>query len=153
MENSYDIIVVGGGPAGLYFAWKIAEKNSALSVLVIEKHNRPGGYAHSFKRKGCVFDSAVRIVAGAEGRGLLSDLLKDMKITDLDVIKLDNIYRAVYPNHDITVGSGIHGFINSYCEAFPKESENIIKLVKEMKDMYDCTIKILESNNLSFIAL
>jgi digeranylgeranylglycerophospholipid reductase len=55
MENSFDIIVVGAGPAGLYFAWKIAEKNNALSVLVIEKRTEIGHHIDGFHFDSCKF--------------------------------------------------------------------------------------------------
>ena len=32
----------------------------------VERHDRPGGYAHSFRRNGYRFDSAVHLVGGCE---------------------------------------------------------------------------------------
>ena len=48
MENSFDIIVVGAGPSGLYTSWKMAERNSALSILVIEKRKEIGHHIDAF---------------------------------------------------------------------------------------------------------
>jgi digeranylgeranylglycerophospholipid reductase len=46
MNSVFDIIVVGAGPAGLYFSWKMAEKG--FSVLVIEKRKEIGHNIDSF---------------------------------------------------------------------------------------------------------
>jgi len=46
METTYDIVVVGAGPAGLYFSWKMAEKG--FSVVVIEKRKDIGHHIDGF---------------------------------------------------------------------------------------------------------
>ena len=39
-EERYHVVVVGGGPAGLFTAWKLAEKG--VQVLVLEEHSEIG---------------------------------------------------------------------------------------------------------------
>jgi len=46
MDTTFDIIVVGAGPAGLYFSWKMAEKG--FSILIIEKRKEIGHNIDSF---------------------------------------------------------------------------------------------------------
>ncbi len=54
MESKYDVIVVGAGPAGLYFSWKIAEKG--YSVLVVEKRKEINHHIDSFHFDSEKFD-------------------------------------------------------------------------------------------------
>ena len=35
--NKYDVVIVGAGPAGIYCAYELVEKNPKLNVLLIEK--------------------------------------------------------------------------------------------------------------------
>ncbi|MFA9557767.1 phytoene desaturase family protein [Evansella sp. AB-rgal1] len=146
MKDKYDIIIVGAGIGGLGAATYLAQEG--YSVLVLEKHYRVGGYAHSFRRNKYIFDSAVRIVAGAEGDGLLHDLLRKAGLDDtLPFIKLDEVYTAVYPEHQFTVHAGVQSFIDSYSTMFPHERQNIENLIKEMEDLYDATIHMLHAES------
>ena len=61
-HDRYDAIVVGSGLGGLTAASLLAR--SGRRVLVAERHDRPGGYAHAFRRGPFLFDSAVNLVGG-----------------------------------------------------------------------------------------
>ncbi|BBD08611.1 NAD(P)/FAD-dependent oxidoreductase [Desulfovibrio ferrophilus] len=72
-QKHYDVIIVGGGPAGLFSAWYLAN-NSKLKILVLEKGKQP------LKRncpigdgQECVKCRPCNILAGMGGAGLFSD--------------------------------------------------------------------------------
>ena len=74
----YDVIIIGGGIAGLYSAYKILKNNPDTKLLILES-NQIGG------RIGTEMFQGVRVVTGAGiGRKnkdhLLIQLLKDLKI-------------------------------------------------------------------------
>jgi len=56
-RNLFDVIVIGAGIGGLSVANFLAKYEK--KVLVLEKHNKPGGYLTSFSRKNYQFDSGV----------------------------------------------------------------------------------------------
>lgn len=145
-KKNYDVIVIGSGIGGLSSATYLAQQG--YSVLVMERHYRAGGYAHSFRRRKYIFDSAVRIVAGAEEGGLLNRLLDQAGIADqLHFLKLDDVYTAYYPDFQLTVPSNIEGLIAKYSELFPHESTNIKALVQSMEALYLATKKLLSASS------
>lgn len=72
-NKKFDVIVVGGGPAGLFSAWYLA-KNTDLNILVLDKGKLP------LKRncpigdgQECVKCRPCNILSGMGGAGLFSD--------------------------------------------------------------------------------
>ncbi|MBM9520502.1 FAD-dependent oxidoreductase [Desulforhopalus vacuolatus] len=70
--GNYDVIIVGGGPAGLFAAWYLAE-HSSLRVLIIEKGRAPQDRKCPIKDKGCIKCKPCNILCGIGGAGLFSD--------------------------------------------------------------------------------
>jgi len=69
----YDVIIVGGGPAGLFAAYHLTE-NSNLKVLLIEKGKHPHQRKcpnHNFQK--CIQCDPCNILSGIGGAGLYSD--------------------------------------------------------------------------------
>jgi len=100
-RDRYDAIVIGSGLGGLTTAGLLAR--AGKSVLIVERHDRPGGYAHAFRRRGYRFDSAVHLVSGCEpvpfeGGGVLHDLLSELGVRDrCDFARVDPCYRVEWP--------------------------------------------------------
>lgn len=73
MKKAYDVVVVGGGIAGLTAAAYCAR--AGLSVLLCEKQDRIGGLVHSFSRNGFVYDQGIRAI---ENSGIVFPMLKQL---------------------------------------------------------------------------
>ncbi len=75
--NDYDVIIVGGGIAGLTAAAYASKAN--LRVCLIEKHTGFGGNISTFSYHGHQFDGGIRSI---ESSGVLKPMIADL---DLDV--------------------------------------------------------------------
>lgn len=71
-NKSYDVIIVGGGPAGLFAAYYLGE-HSNLKVLLIEKGKTPLKRQCPIKNHGCIKCRPCNILCGIGGAGLFSD--------------------------------------------------------------------------------
>lgn len=76
-ERSADIIIVGGGPSGLYAAYQILKRAPATSIILLEKNKSLGGRAGNARFRG------AKVVTGAGiGRAhkdfLLADIMREL---------------------------------------------------------------------------
>src|SRR5512137_2770631 len=77
----YDVIVVGGGIAGLTATAYIS--NTGLRTLLCEKEPSCGGLINSFERDGFVFDGGIRAM---ENSGVLLPMLKHLGV-ELELVR------------------------------------------------------------------
>jgi len=69
----YDVIIVGGGPAGLMAAYHLTEY-SGLKVLLLEKGRTPGKrHCPITEDRKCINCNPCQILSGIGGAGLFSD--------------------------------------------------------------------------------
>jgi uncharacterized FAD-dependent dehydrogenase len=71
-DTHYDVIIVGGGPAGLFAAYYLGE-HSNLKVLLLEKGKPPLERTCPIGDKGCIKCKPCNILCGIGGAGLFSD--------------------------------------------------------------------------------
>ncbi len=128
-SDSYDAVVVGAGLGGLTAAALLAK--AGLAVLLVERHDRPGGYAHGFRRGALHFDSAVHLVGGcgrsASGApGLVDGLLRAVGTREAcDFVAAEPFYTTRFPDLSLRVASGVEGFVRAHAERFPVEERGI----------------------------
>ena len=132
--TQYDVIVIGSGIGGLTSAALLAK--SGKSVLVLEAHDRPGGYAHGFKRKKYHFDSGVHLISGCGesgyhgGQVIYKTLHALQLLDDIEFININPFSHAIYPDLNIDLPQTIEGFIEVLSKQFPKEQKGIKALAE-----------------------
>ncbi len=132
-ENEFDAVIIGSGLGGLSCAAAFARQG--FKPLVLEKHDRPGGYATTFKRPGGFeFDVSLHSTTVGEREGIHNLIPGFPEITDVEFVPHPNLYRAIYPDHDFRVPQkDLPGYIRMLVGYFPDEKEGIEGLFEDMK--------------------
>ena len=73
--KKYDVVIVGAGPAGLFCAYELIEKNSKLKIALVDKGRRAETRMCPMKVNGgkCVNCPTCQILSGYGGAGTFSD--------------------------------------------------------------------------------
>jgi phytoene dehydrogenase-like protein len=137
LTQKYDAIVIGAGLGGLSAATMLAKNGQR--VLLLERHNVPGGYATSFVRGRYEFEIALHELSGIgppEHRGTLYRYLDYLGVASkVEFLRLSNLYRSVFPDLDVTLPAGREAFEDKLCETFPDDAKGIRRFVKRVFDM------------------
>lgn len=120
--SDYDAIVVGSGLGGLAAAARLAR--SGRRVLVAERADGPGGYAHAFTREGRYFDPAIHVVPGA-GPGGTIDAFLDFLGVQCDFVESDLLYRVVIGDETLDAPFGMKAFVEAHVRKFPHQAAGI----------------------------
>ncbi|HSW60591.1 MAG TPA: FAD-dependent oxidoreductase [bacterium] len=130
----YDVTIIGSGIGGLTCALELAR--NGYSVCVLEKHNQPGGYAHSFKRGGFEFDVSLHHIGGLSKGKSIHGVLKTLGVLDkIGFTKKKNILSVRFPDGVKTIPNKPGAFESFLISEFPHEKDNIISLIAHLKDL------------------
>ncbi|BCX89875.1 prolycopene isomerase [Methylomarinovum tepidoasis] len=128
-RHRYDAVVVGAGIGGLTAAALLAR--CGRSVLVIERHDRPGGYLHGFRRRGIQCDAGVHTVGGCAASGPPHRRVLGMLVESLGLegrvrfLAVDPVAHMVFPDGRIALPQGLTALRESLGERFPAHRQGL----------------------------
>jgi all-trans-retinol 13,14-reductase len=131
-DNSYDAIIIGSGLGGLSCAAAFARQG--FKPLVIEQHQKPGGFATDFRRPGGFrFDVSLHSTTVGDRNGVHNLIQGWPELTEPEFLMHPTLFRAVYPDHDIRVAQkDVPAYIKQITALFPDEKDGIAGLFQDM---------------------
>ena len=136
-KDHYDVIVIGGALAGLSSALMLADKG--LDVLVLERHNLPGGIATSFVRGGIEIEASLHemmSIGEKDNRLKVGKFLDDMGV-DIDWLKVPEAYHASLPGIEITMHPGFETYAREVDSVVLGSYDKVLKVLNLCHTVFD----------------
>ena len=126
MTADYDAIVIGSGAGGLTAAVALAQ--AGKKVLVLEQHDRPGGWTHSFTLDGYRFSPGVHYIGDLHEGGHLRSIYEGLGVSqDLTFCELnpDGYDHILVGDQRVDFPKGKANLIERLKSHFPHEAAGI----------------------------
>jgi phytoene dehydrogenase-like protein len=122
----YDVIVIGAGIGGLTSAALLSK--AGLSVCVLEKEPRVGGYLAGFRRKHFIFDTAIHWLNQYGPGGILDKLFNAIGTDHPKAIEQQRIRRYKGENFDYLLTNQPDEMRDQLIRDFPEDKKGIERL-------------------------
>ncbi len=145
-KTQFDTIIIGSGAGGLSAALCLAKEGQ--KVLVLEQHDVPGGWCHSFYLNGHRFTPGVHYVGLLDKGQSTSQLYEGLGIAnDLVFFRMNpKAYEHCWiGNERFDYPANFDDLVNNLSEKFPNEKKGILKyltLVREVSRQIQLIPKI-----------
>lgn len=136
--KDYDVVVVGSGAGGLTAAVALAQ--AGKKVLVLEQHDCPGGWTHSFTLNGYRFSPGVHYIGDLHEGGGLRRIYDGLGVSqDLVFCELnpDGYDHILIGEKRVDFPKGRQRLIEALKRHFPHEAEGIDGYFRDLVAMMD----------------
>jgi len=152
-HDTYDVIIIGAGISGLVCGCCLAK--AGMKVLIVEQHNKPGGYCTSFRRNGFIFDAAAHSFGSYREGGNFRKILTELGVDKIIEIKrFDPSDVIITPDFRITLWNDTKKTIANLVDIFPREERgltNYYEYYNQPADSHFENIKLMSQTFASFL--
>ncbi len=151
--KKWDAIVVGAGNGGLTAAVYLAK--AGKNVLLLERHNIPGGFATSFKRGRFEFEASLHELSGfgsEPGQGTLRAMFDELELSDrIEWAHVPAAYRLIVKNENVDAAMpfGVEAFTDKM-ECYVPGSKSAMKRLFDLAEEISKTTGFLGELNGSY---
>lgn len=119
-----DVVIIGAGLGGLIAGAKLSKEGKR--VLVIEQHDRPGGYATTFDRGDFTLEVGLHEMYGPSPGDMETKIFNDLDVFNaVKFIRIPEFYRFVNNRYDVTIPHDPKSATEILSTLFTAETEGI----------------------------
>jgi len=151
-----NVVVIGSGIGGLTAAALLAK--AGRQVLVLEQHDRAGGYAHGFKRKKYTFDAGVHLTSGCGMQGFSGGQIirKVLQAVDsyeqLEFVEVNPFAFVSVGAVSVELPTSIDALVEQLGKLFPHERQglqNLLMLCLQLAEQVAKADDVIASDDLA----
>ena len=126
-----EVIIIGAGLGGLCAALELAR--TGVRVLILERHNLPGGFSTSFVRGRFEFETSLHELSGAAAYSYLKS-----SGMDIEFLEIPEAYRLLLTEKEIDFRApfGIENFIKAVNEAVPGIEDSVQQFMDVCRESF-----------------
>ena len=129
----YDVVIVGAGPAGLFSAYELIEKNNNLKILLIDQGKFACNRVCSMNKYGtkCLNCKPCQILSGYGGAGTFSD----GKLNYVPKLGKSDLYKYMSSDEAEKLLEDTENIFNKFgmdSDVYPTNMDEALRLKKEM---------------------
>ena len=133
-KEKWPVVIIGAGAGGLGAGATLTQ--AGVKTLILEQQDKPGGYMTGFNRGDYRFEVSLHMMDGLDEGGMTRELFKKLDILDrVKLIKVDPLYRAIFPDLTIDVPADINAYQKMLVERFPQEAKGITELFQALSEI------------------
>lgn len=136
IHSDVDAIVIGSGAGGLTTALCLAQ--SGMKVLVLEQHDTPGGWCHSFTLDQYRFSPGVHYLGEMHEGGRFRRIYEGLGVAnDMTMLELnpDGFDHIVVGGSRFDIPKGKEAYRRRLMETFPADAEGLSKYIDIVYEM------------------